>query len=94
MKKKTKKILVVVASVATGGLLVCGIFKQWKKGAFNYNIMKDACKGREPSYREVQLLKTGAYLMADALVKAYDKAGHAVEMHISSKGSVDARVDR
>lgn len=66
MKKKTKKILAIGAGIATGGLLVCGIHKQWKKGVFNYNIMKDACKGREPSYREVQLLKTGAYLMADA----------------------------
>ena len=94
MKKKTKKILAIGAGIATGGLLVCGIYKQWKKGVFNYNIMKDICSGREPSYREVQLLKTGAYLMADALVKAYDKAGYAVEMHISSKGSVDARVDR
>lgn len=72
MKKKVKRILVVVASVATGGLLVCGIYKLREMGACRYNVKSGRFEGRKPTSREAELIGTGAYVMAKMTMQMLD----------------------
>ena len=70
MRKRTKKNLVVLASVVSGGLVVCGIYNQWKKGAFKYDFKTGLCQGRVPTDRELDLLGAGADVMLRMVVHA------------------------